>query len=116
MRNDCAIGVTETAADASPAPVAFTARNAMVYLVLVVSPEMRTGDVVPPAATSFQVPPVLVEYWYFVIADPPLLPAVKLMEAAVADGVATRPVGASGVPVMAVDPLETEAALVRNPL
>ena len=51
------------------------------------------------------------------IAEPPLLPAVKPMDADVSEStVATRAVGATGVPVMAVELVETEAALVRNPL
>ena len=111
------IGVTDTAAEDSPLPVAFTARNVMLYLVKAVSPVIDTGEDVPPLETSAQELPALVEYWYLVIAEPPLLPAVKLIDTDVADStVEARPVGARGAPAMAVELVETEAALVRNPL
>ena len=89
-------GVNEDeAADAVPEPAAFTARNNTEYVVPFVRPEIVTGDVVP-AAASAQDEPALIEYWYFVIAEPLFEPAVNAIDAVVLPGVATSDVGADG--------------------
>jgi hypothetical protein len=91
------VGVTETAGeDAVPLPAAFTARSLMLYVVPLVRPETVTGEGVP-ASVSAQVVPLFVEYWYFVIAEPPSEPAVKAIDAEALLGVATNEVGAAGV-------------------
>jgi hypothetical protein len=61
-RTICSIGVTDTAAEDSPLPVAFTARSVTLYLVMAVSPVIDTVEDVPPLETSAQVLPALVEY------------------------------------------------------
>ena len=59
-----------------------------------VRPVMLTGEVT--SLMSVQVLPALVEYWYFVIAELPIAPAAKAIDAEALPGVATSDVGAAG--------------------
>ena len=71
---------------------------------------MLTGEDVP-ATASIQFVPPSVEYWYFVIAEPPVEPAVKAIDAEPLPGVATSDVGAAGVVTGVTDTAADETPL-----
>ena len=90
---DVVVVVTEV--EAALAPTALTARNAIVYEVDAVNPEIVTGETVDEPAAAQVVPPSIV-YSYPVIAEVPTAPAVNATLTDVFAGVATKDVGASG--------------------
>jgi hypothetical protein len=79
--------------DALPALV-LKARILTLYEVFTASPEIKIGEVVP--AASAQLVPPSVEYWYLVMVEPVLVPAVKATDSEVEVGVMPEIVGAPG--------------------
>jgi hypothetical protein len=88
------VAVADATAHA-PDPAALYARSHTVYSVDGVRLDIVIGDVVPDA--SLYDTPKSVEYWYFVMADPPvLLGAANASEMDELPAVATTDVGAPG--------------------
>src|SRR5437763_16976931 len=58
---------------------------------------MTIGLAVVPVVRVLNVTPASVEYWYVVIAEPPVLPAVKATDSCWLLGVIASIVGAAGV-------------------
>jgi len=101
--------VTSTGADAAPVPAAVVAVTVQEYCTPFVRLVTTIGDA--PALAIRVVCPAAVQVEVNVsTAEPPLKPGVKAMLADASPGVATNPVGASGV-VRGVTAIGVEAAL-----
>jgi hypothetical protein len=72
-------------------------------------------EVVLDGETSFQDTPPSVVYWYFVIAEPPLVALVQATDRVVLPGVTTTLVGAVGAVAAAVGVTETDDEATDEP-
>jgi hypothetical protein len=107
-------GIAVSAPDDTPDPAALTARSRTEYDDAFVSPVTRIGDAVVPVVRVTKSPPFS-EYWYVVMALPPVLPLVpKAIDIWLSPAVSATPVGAPGVvygvAVSVLDPVPTPAA------
>jgi hypothetical protein len=107
-------GIALCAPDCTPDPAALTARSRTEYDTAFVNPVISTGEAVVPVARVLKSPPFS-EYWYVVIALPPVLPpAPNATDIWLSPAVSVTEDGAPGVvygvATSALDPVPTPAA------